>query len=144
MKRLVQRAFAIVLAAVVAAGTVLPIVWCVGGPDHSVIEFGLGGGWHVVSDADPVARVTYAQASISTSRPHMDGCEDRKVLAPAISAEESCRDLTAVLKRFSVLCTGLRCETTVMPRHIGRALVPDSVLFVSPQLRQLRTVILLT
>jgi len=136
--------FAIFLVALFATGSVLPVVWCVSGTDHSAIEFKIGGSPHhsaplLIKDIRNLSSLTADNLSEPTG-----DCLDRD-LSPTVTtvvhpdqkySPTNDNAPKPVLDQQSVNIVEL-----VRAHSIG---IPPPFEHGSLQLTHLRTVILLT
>lgn len=144
MQQLLNKSLAIFLVAVFAVGTALPLVWCVSGSDHSAIEFKISGSeQHPSADrTDPGPRAVLAAASLANQ--HFENCVDRDAVPPAATASKG--DEKPVLATDSSKPQISRVfHFVALPARSGSTKnKPPSISLRSPQLVQLRSVVLLT
>lgn len=89
MQPSVKKILSLFVIAVFAAGAVLPLVWCVNGSGHSVVEFKINGGENHPSanPTDPAHERILAAASWVDQ--HFEDCVDRDAVPPAVTAYKS-------------------------------------------------------
>lgn len=84
--RLFVRFTAMLLVAAISVGTVLPLVWCFGGTDHSAIEFKVGGTTlKSIDDRSNSHPVQHTSIS-ADDKYHPTDCVDRDAFPPALLA----------------------------------------------------------
>lgn len=138
------RATAILLVAAISMGTVLPLVWCFGGSDHSAIEFKVGNTASKSTDGGPDSHPVQNASVTADDKYHPADCVDRDVFPPAALTSEPDASVVDWIDVPVPLPVEARCivrnETTARAAIGPRPLVANTF----PALDELKTVVLLT
>jgi len=139
-----RKLLALVLIAAFTAGFAQPLVWCVSGPDHSRIEFKIGGNGHEASLPERAQKRHSKSFSLEGSLAP-DDCIDSEFFPEAV--ESAAVDLKATPAQAPAsLKWGLLPPVRAPATPVVSVILPEPPSFrvAASQLKHIRTVVLLT
>ena len=142
--RVFTRLTAMLLVAAISFGTILPLVWCFGGADHSAIEFKVAGTASTPHDARPASEPVQLAAIAADDKYHPRDCVDRDVFPPTSLTNETDAPLLAAscAPAHEIGLAKFRTTAASATPHRPITVSPSANGF--PALKQLKTVKLLT